>query len=171
MDNLASVKLLTDIRDDTTISSTKMDEVVTAVEASNVLLTSIDADTGSMDGKLTTSNTYLNSIATYTSSVFTQVTKAADVVVYNVTMTNANTEYTQSLPSSTNNFFISIQGGVGANSYRIAWVTGKVATPTAPYLTYPDNVEYGVDNVILSSKTLYLAGSAAGMVVQIVAYY
>lgn len=48
---------------------------------------------------------------------------------------------------------------------------GKVATPSYPFLKFPDNVEYKEDGLNLSSKTLYFAGSAAGMIIQIAVYY
>ena len=85
--------------------------------------------------------------------------------IYNVTLTAANTEYSQAITNA-KKIAVSIQGGTSANSYRLAYVTGKVATPTAPYLTAPCNVGYAVDMLYVST-TLYIAGSHAGDVAQI----
>ena len=54
------------------------------------------------------------------------------ISVYNVTLTNANTEYSQELPPNTRSLAIQSRTAVDV---RAAFVTGKVATPTAPYFT------------------------------------
>jgi len=88
-------------------------------------------------------------------------------VIYNVTMTNANTEYSQALPSNTKKFSIASQDGT---AFRIAFVTGKVATPTAPYKTVQANTEYYEDMINPSSLTLFFACGSAGKVVEIIAW-
>ena len=90
--------------------------------------------------------------------------------IYNVTMTAADTEYSQALPAGTKKFSVSVQSGAAADVFRIAYVTGKVATPTAPYLTYAGDVEYYEDSVLLEGVTLYLACDNALKVAQIVAW-
>ena len=91
---------------------------------------------------------------------------AATPTVYNVTLTAAVTEYSQAMP---------------ANCRRITWqcrtafdviyafVTGKVATPTAPYMTLKATRAYdsGVINQGAAPSTLYLASATAGVVVEI----
>lgn len=87
--------------------------------------------------------------------------------VYNVTCTEADTEYSQLLPDGTKGYSVSIQDGSADKNFRIAWVTGKVAAPTAPYRKYAANVEAYDDGLNLQGKTLYIASSEAGKVAQI----
>ena len=54
--------------------------------------------------------------------------------ILNIAVTNANTEYSQALPAGTAQYQIRLQD---ATAFRLAFVTGKVATPVAPYLTVP----------------------------------
>ena len=83
---------------------------------------------------------------------------------YNVTIVLADTEYSQALPSSTRELRFRCRT---LFDVRFAWVTGKVATPTAPYLTLPAGCDYYSDKKDLTGKTLYLASSEAGVVVEI----
>lgn len=88
------------------------------------------------------------------------------VNIYNVTCTNANTEYSQVLPSNTKKIILSVIDGSDSNNIRLSYVTGKVATPTAPYKKYNQNVEYVVEDILFNG-TIYFASSFAGVVVQI----
>ena len=91
--------------------------------------------------------------------------------IFNVTLTAADTEYSQALPAGTKRFSISIRDGAAANNFRVAYVTGKVATPTAPYLKYPCTAEYYEEDLIFwDATTVYIAGSNAGDVAQIIAW-
>jgi len=95
------------------------------------------------------------------------------VTPYNITCTVANTEYSQALPANTRALrFRCRTVDANGNSVvcRYAWVTGKVATPTAPYLTLPQNGDYRGTNLNLTSATLYLASATAGAVVEIEAW-
>lgn len=86
------------------------------------------------------------------------------VTTYNVTLTNVNTEYSQALPSDCRAFSFRCRTSYDV---RFAYVTDKVAAPTAPYQTLKANGEYWKDNVHPASLTLYLASSEAGVVVEI----
>ncbi len=90
--------------------------------------------------------------------------------IYNVSLTTKNTEYSQALPAGTKRFAVSIQGGADTDTFRVAFVTGKVATPTAPYITLPGNVEYYEDGLNLDSLTVYVACVSDAKVAQIVAW-
>jgi len=85
-------------------------------------------------------------------------------VIYNVTLTVADTEYPQALPSSTREFRVRCRT---LFDVRYAWETGKVATPTAPYATILAGLEYRGDNSDITGKSLYLASSEAAVVVEI----
>lgn len=84
--------------------------------------------------------------------------------VYNVTLTVADKEYSQLLPSSTREFRFRCRT---LYDVRFAFVTGKVAAPTAPYLTLPAGRDYSGDQSDITGKKLYLASSQAGVVVEL----
>lgn len=81
--------------------------------------------------------------------------------VYNTTLTLANTEYSQALASCQG---IEFQARTSVD-IRFAFVTGKVATPTAPYMTLKAGQWYYFEG---SPTTLYLASSTAGTIVGII---
>lgn len=89
------------------------------------------------------------------------------VTTYNVTLTSADTEYSQALPSDCRAFSFRCRTSYNV---RFAYVTGKVAGPTAPYQTLRANGEYWKDSVHPASLTLYLASDEAGVVVEIEAW-
>ena len=91
---------------------------------------------------------------------------ATTPTIYNVTMTNADTEYSQALPAQTKKFTIHTRDGT---AFRLAYVTGKVAAPTEPYFTIPTN---GIksEDYLTTSVTLYFACAAAGKIVEIEAW-
>ena len=95
------------------------------------------------------------------------VLTAAGVTLYAVTMTNANQEYSQLLPDNTYKFTIRCRDGT---AFRLAYVTGKVATPTDPYRTIAANVVKSEDNVNLSAITLYFACASTGKIIEIEAW-
>ena len=84
--------------------------------------------------------------------------------VFNITLTNANQQYSQALPSSTREFRFRCRTSF---ALRFAFESGKVASPTSPYLTLPVDAEYASDNNDLTGKKLYLASSEAGVVVEL----
>jgi hypothetical protein len=100
-------------------------------------------------------------------TIIDPLSSASTTNEYNVTLTNANTEYSQLLPSNTRKLIFQSRTNVVV---RWAWTTGKVATPTAPYFTLKAGSAYFEDELKLSSKTLYLASSTAGTVVEIICY-
>ena len=91
---------------------------------------------------------------------------ATTPVIYNVTMTLADTEYSQALPANTKKFLIHTRDGT---TFRIAFVTGKVATPTEPYFTIAANDAYYEDG-IKATPTLYFGCASAGKIVEIIAW-
>ena len=87
--------------------------------------------------------------------------------LYNVTLTSADTEYSQALPANTRDFRFRCRT---LYDVRYAFATGKVATPTAPYMTLPAGSDYISDLNNLTSITLYLASAQAGVVVELEAW-
>ena len=86
--------------------------------------------------------------------------------IYNVTLTSANTEYSQVLPD--NAVDITVQCRT-AYAIRVAFVTGKVAGSTAPYMTIKAGNFY-FENNLKSKNTVYLASAQAGVVVEIIVW-
>jgi len=89
------------------------------------------------------------------------------ITIYNVTLTLANTEYSQLLSNNTKGVRFRCRT---AYDVRYAWVTGKVAASVAPFNTLPAGMDYFADEINLDAKTLYLASSQAGVVVEIEEY-
>jgi len=89
--------------------------------------------------------------------------KSTTPIVYNLTLANANTEYSQELPAHTKELRFRCRT---LYDVRYAWVAGKVANPTTPYLTLPAGCDYWSDRNDLSSRTLYFASSTAGVVIE-----
>lgn len=90
--------------------------------------------------------------------------------IFNILMTNADTEYSQALPAGCKAFSVSVQDGDVTKNYRLAYVPGKVAMPTRPYKKYNCGVEYSNENIYLDATTLYFACSEAGKAMQIEAW-
>ena len=86
---------------------------------------------------------------------------------FTVTLTNANTEYSQVLPDNTKKIEFQARGSADV---RWALVTGKVAGPTAHYSTLKADGDYAQDFLDLVNKTLYFASSTAGTVVEGIAW-
>ncbi|MBA7501164.1 MAG: hypothetical protein GH144_00025 [Clostridia bacterium] len=93
--------------------------------------------------------------------------RATEPFLYNVTITNANEEYEQELHVATKAFSVVL---ADLAAFRIAFVTGKVATPTAPYYTQPANIPFERQGLYLSGKTVYIASPAATKVAQILCW-
>jgi len=93
----------------------------------------------------------------------------ATPTVYNVTLTVANTQYSQAMPANCRGF--EFQARTEA-TIRYAFVTGKVATPTAPWLTLKAGDYYFSPplNQGASPGTLFLGTATAGTIVEILAW-
>jgi hypothetical protein len=90
--------------------------------------------------------------------------------IYNVTMTLADTEYSQELPIDTLKVLVHTRD---ESTFRIAWEAGRVATPTVPYFTVLSNSRYFEDDINLRAtahRTIYFASDDAGKVVEIIAW-
>lgn len=99
--------------------------------------------------------------------VETEVDDIGTPTIYNVTMTNADTEYSQALPAGTKAFEFQCRTDFDV---RFAFATGKVATPTAPYMTLKSRHVYFKDRINLTSKTLYIACATAAQVIEIICW-
>lgn len=93
----------------------------------------------------------------------------ATPITYNVTCTVADTQYSQVLPANCRGF--EFQARTEA-IVRYAFVTGKVAAPTAPYHTLKAGDYYYSPplNQAAAPSTLYIASPTAGTVVELLAW-
>lgn len=82
----------------------------------------------------------------------------------NLTLTNADTEYSVALPSSTRELRFRCRT---LFDVRYSFENGEVAGSADPYLTLPAGSDYFSDNNDLTGKTLYLATDEAGVVVEV----
>ena len=89
--------------------------------------------------------------------------------VYNVTLTNANTEYSQAMVANCRRFEFHTRTDV---VIRFAFVTGKVAVPTVPWMTLKSGVAYdsGMISQGAAPSTIYLASATAGTIVEIISW-
>jgi len=87
--------------------------------------------------------------------------------VYNVTLTDADTQYAQALPADVRALLFRCRTN---NAIRYALQSGKVAGPTSPYLTLLAGQWYQEDNLLFNPTTLYLASDTAEVVVEIEAW-
>lgn len=84
--------------------------------------------------------------------------------VYNVTLTDNSTQYSQAIPDGTKTLNFRCRDGT---TFRYAFVTGKVAGPTAPYMTCLANEYESRSGILTDNLTLYLAGAISGKVIEI----
>ena len=91
-------------------------------------------------------------------------TEGKTPTIYNKTMTLADTEYSQVLPANTKKFEFRCRD---ADDIRFAYVTGKVAGPTAPYRVLLSGEIKSENNINLSDKTLYFACANPGKIMEI----
>lgn len=97
--------------------------------------------------------------------VETLADRAHNAEVYNLTLTSADTQYSFAVPGSTRRLEFQIRT---AASCRYAFEAGKVAAPTAPYMTLKAEDYYysgAIDTII--GFTLYLASATAAVVAEI----
>lgn len=94
-----------------------------------------------------------------------QVKTADTIEIYNVTMTNADTEYSQALHVNAKAFFIHTRD---ESPFRIAFVTGKVATPVAPWGTVLAGKGMWFSGLESGDQlTVYFASDSAGKIIEI----
>jgi len=95
--------------------------------------------------------------------------RTATPTVYNVTLTVANTEYSQAMPANCRGF--EFQARTEA-TIRYAFVTGRVAGPVAPWLTLKAGDYYFSPplNQAAAPSTLYLGTATAGTAVEILCW-
>mgnify|MGYP001591170963 CR=1 FL=1 len=86
-------------------------------------------------------------------------------IVENETLTNANEEYSFVIPAGTQHAEVKARTSA---SWRIAFVSGKVAAPTAPYETVPAGGTWTMPagKAMSANVTVYVASATAGIVLE-----
>lgn len=88
--------------------------------------------------------------------------------IYNIVMTNADTEYSLALPTNTKILHFRCQDNTITT--RFSFITGKVATPTAPYRTLFAGEIRNIERLNIITRTLYIACGIAGHTMEIEAW-
>lgn len=86
----------------------------------------------------------------------------------NLTLTLVDTEYTTNLPAGCQHFSVQCRTSFDC---RMAFVTGKVATPTAPYATLKSGQTYSSPvkmSLAPGFEALFFASAQAGVVMEII---
>jgi hypothetical protein len=83
---------------------------------------------------------------------------------YNVTMTDADHEYSQAIAGTVRAYEIATRD---RTAFRFSFATGKVATPTAPYKTIAAKEGYWKEGVKMTDPTFYFASASAGKVIEL----
>jgi len=93
--------------------------------------------------------------------------KSRNMVVVNVAMAAADTEYEYQFPANVERFTMGLRDQTKA--WRFSNLTSKVATPTEPYKTMPAGAEYEEQGLIMPiDNTVYFASGDAAQVMEIV---
>lgn len=82
--------------------------------------------------------------------------------IYNLTLTSANTEYSQALSAKTKKVLIRERSG--GSDIKLAYTSGESGTN---YITIPASTSKWLDSVYLRGRTLYMQCADAGKVVEI----
>ena len=93
---------------------------------------------------------------------------ATTPTLYAITMTLANTEYSQALPANTK--ILEFRCRATGYDVRFAYVTGKVATSVDPYRTLSAGQTKTIDNLNLAATVLYVACGTAGQEIEVEAW-
>lgn len=95
------------------------------------------------------------------------ISMASTPVIYNVSMTLADTEYSQALPAGTKKFLLHTRDG---SAFRLAFETGRVAGAIEPYFTVPVNTSYSEDLIEATGLILYFSSSSSNLTLEIIAW-
>ncbi|MBM4240565.1 MAG: hypothetical protein FJ150_02665 [Euryarchaeota archaeon] len=85
-------------------------------------------------------------------------------VIYNVTLTNANTEYSQALPANTTKITIQCRTYY---DIKLAFTSGESGTK---YITIKAGDTYWEDNIKGTGRTLYMQSAQAGVITEIIVW-
>lgn len=84
--------------------------------------------------------------------------------IYNVTLTTAETEYSQALPTNTRKVIIKGRGNAGAD-IKVTFASGA-----SDYFTISAGGVFSLDMVYLTGVTIYLKGTVSGEIAEILTF-
>ena len=87
--------------------------------------------------------------------------KLRSSAIFNVTMTNSNTEYSKLLPDETKRILIKERSGTALVKIALHPTTATV------YLTIPAGASKSIDGLFLIGKTLYFQSTSTGKILEI----
>lgn len=158
-------------------TSEKQDDAKAVLDTINAVLDTIDTVLDTIEGRTPAKGqtTKAGSVPVVLASdqsnvpvTFAEGFGANTIGEYNITLTVADTEYSQALPAGCKAFEFYSRGGFET---RFAFTPGKVATPTAPYFTLKANDAYSSpEGMNLSSKTIYFGTDQAGDVIELITW-
>jgi len=90
---------------------------------------------------------------------------ATHVVMANVSMTNANTEYSYAFPSNTTSFYMKLRSQ--DTTFQFAWASAGSGTT---YMTTAQNFLQSRPGIDLTGKTIYFQSSVSAQVMEIESY-
>jgi hypothetical protein len=88
---------------------------------------------------------------------------ARQAEIFNITLSSANTEFSQALPSNTRKFILKTRG---SSILKFSFVSGESGTK---FITLKPGAVYTDDN-LYASETIYFQSPTSGDVVEIIAY-
>lgn len=115
----------------------------------------------------TTINQFVDNVAIQNIHEDMNVRPGLTPTIFNVQAVLANTEYVVTLPANTKKFSMFIQENDAR--YRIAFQTGRVATPTRPFILIPAGGSYSEDNLRTSTQ-IFFASEIANKWLQVIAW-
>jgi len=121
-------------------------------------LASIKTSTDNLDVALST----LATASKQDDQLNRMIERGTSPTIYNVTCTNADTEYSQALPASTKKFTVKARGG----SLKICFTSGQSGTT---YVLLEDGQSWSEDGIVFNG-TLYFQSPAAGTIAEIIAW-
>ena len=86
------------------------------------------------------------------------------VTEFTVTLTDADTEYSYTIPSGTDHIRFRCRNM--AADVRYAWTSGKVAGSVEPYQVLPAGVDFLLDRTFTAATPIYFASSVAGVIIE-----
>ena len=147
-------------------------DIKTAVEALAVAtpdtaggdLASMSADISTMQTDLATATADIALMKADLATVAASTTCTHD----SITLTAANTQYSKAIPENCKKLTFRVVDSTKLNAgsdIRYAWAADKVAAATLPFMLLDGGSVNSESNLLLTSKTLYVAGVTAGDIV------
>ena len=147
-------------------------DIKTAVEA--LAVATPDTASGDLASMSADIDTMQTDLATVTADIALMKADLATVAASttcthdSITLTAANTQYSKAISENCKKLTFRVVDSTKLNAgsdIRYAWAADKVAAATLPFMLLDGGSVYSESNLLLTSKTLYVAGVTAGDIV------